>query len=199
MSTWVQIHFRYAHLNSSSSFVHAEQKPFLEDQESVRVLFAQIKSFLAKDLSQLLESSQRAENLSQYLKEGAILVQKIPYYEYRFQSDLERIELQMATCEELLERANLLFSESLEHDNESTFTTALERAQEARTCLGKQYVLKRATQTLLDKLQSAQTTLTPQLHYLQMNQELIIKHYDILKPSLLSELYRLSLQVGPKS
>lgn len=55
--------------------------------------------------------------------------------------------------------------------------------------------MKSATQNLLSKLQSNQHAIEPRFTYLNTNKDLILKHYDILKPSLLAELYKISVML----
>ncbi len=58
--------------------------------------------------------------------------------------------------------------------------------------------MERAIQTLIAQLKSNQNEITPRITYLKNNKELIIKHYDILKPSLLAELYKISVMLERK-
>ena len=59
--------------------------------------------------------------------------------------------------------------------------------------------MERAIQTLIAKVKLNQNTVSPRIIYLKNNKELIIKHYDILKPSLLAELYKISVMLEHKS
>ena len=56
-------------------------------------------------------------------------------------------------------------------------------------------MMERAIQTLIAQVKSNQNAITPRITYLKNNKELIIKHYDILKPSLLAELYKISVML----
>ena len=58
--------------------------------------------------------------------------------------------------------------------------------------------MERAIQTLIAQVKSNQNAITPRITYLNNNKELIIKHYDILKPSLLAELYKISVMLERK-
>jgi hypothetical protein len=58
--------------------------------------------------------------------------------------------------------------------------------------------MERAIQTLIAQVKSNQNAITPRITYLKNNKELIIKHYDILKPSLLAELYKISVMLERK-
>jgi len=58
--------------------------------------------------------------------------------------------------------------------------------------------MERAIQTLITQVKSNQNAITPRITYLKNNKELIIKHYDILKPSLLAELYKISVMLERK-
>lgn len=58
--------------------------------------------------------------------------------------------------------------------------------------------MRNAIQNLLSKLQWNQKNISPRVTYLKNNKELIIKHYDILKPSLLAELYKISVMLENK-
>jgi uncharacterized protein YaaW (UPF0174 family) len=53
--------------------------------------------------------------------------------------------------------------------------------------------------TLLAHVQSYLTSVTRRVNYLKNNQSLILKHYDILKPSLLKELYPIAVQLENQS
>ena len=143
----------------------------------------------------MLETSERARELSRYLNDGNRLLAHMNAHEHRLNAESQTIELKMEACEGDLERANLLFSESMNTINPSLFKRAVQQAQDARRCIGEQYVLKNATHTLILKLQGIKAKLAPRIQYLQEHQTLLIKHYDILKPSLLSELYQASLQL----
>lgn len=59
-------------------------------------------------------------------------------------------------------------------------------------------MMERAIQTLIAQVKSNQNAITPRITYLNNNKELIIKHYDILKPSLLAELYKISVMLERK-
>lgn len=59
-------------------------------------------------------------------------------------------------------------------------------------------MVERAIQTLIVQVKSNQNAITPRITYLKNNKELIIKHYDILKPSLLAELYKISVMLERK-
>lgn len=59
-------------------------------------------------------------------------------------------------------------------------------------------MMERAIQTLITQVKSNQNAITPRITYLKNNKELIIKHYDILKPSLLAELYKISVMLERK-
>ena len=58
--------------------------------------------------------------------------------------------------------------------------------------------MERAIQTLITQVKLNQNAITPRITYLKNNKELIIKHYDILKPSLLAELYKISVMLERK-
>lgn len=59
-------------------------------------------------------------------------------------------------------------------------------------------MMERAIQTLITQVKSNQNAITLRITYLKNNKELIIKHYDILKPSLLAELYKISVMLERK-
>ena len=59
-------------------------------------------------------------------------------------------------------------------------------------------MMERAIQTLIAQVKSNQNAITPRITYLKNNKELIIKHYDILKPSLLAKLYKISVMLERK-
>lgn len=59
-------------------------------------------------------------------------------------------------------------------------------------------MMERAIQTLITQVKLNQNAIIPRITYLKNNKELIIKHYDILKPSLLVELYKISVMLERK-
>lgn len=62
--------------------------------------------------------------------------------------------------------------------------------------MGEQGVMISANRALKDKAKRLISAIEPRVNYLQKNQSLIITHYDILKPSLLTELHRIAVQIG---
>ena len=84
---------------------------------------------------------------------------------------------------------------SLKSKNEVGFNQSINTAKLARKCIGEEQVSQSATKTLLQQVQSYTTKIEKRNNYLKNNQSLIIRHYDILKPSLLKTLYPISVQL----
>lgn len=201
LSQLIELHFQYQKASAWSVFSPSDSLSSSEFSApvSLRSLYKQAQHFISQDIVRLLSTPERGTHLKTYLREGDQLLGALEKYKNQLQLQLQQLDAQTQSCENQLELANQLFSSSVEQNQESWFERAVSEAKKARACLGEQRVLKNAKNALLTKLQKLQFVIAPRITYLKTHQDLIIKHYDILKPSLLSELYRLSLQVGPKS
>ncbi|RAL57382.1 hypothetical protein BSK20_03860 [SR1 bacterium human oral taxon HOT-345] len=187
LNTIMRLHFRYGGITMT------EDLGGPEENNDIWFLFSESESFLRKDIAQLLESpSQREKNLRIYLSDGSSLLNLFSYHENRIRGELQHTENQLSLCQSRMTTVNQLFSQSLKDNQENGFNLAVEGAKGARSCLAEQGVLKKSLQTLLLKITKYRTGIDQRVTYLRNNQSLILRHYDILKPTLLSELYRIA-------
>ena len=197
MDDIIQLHLKYA--NFGSSVVLKKEALVIEEKTSdLWDLFSQSKDFQKIDIVQFLDADQREKNLEQYLSNGDHLLAGLNFQQSSLASELQKIQNQSVLCQNILSSANDLFTISLQNIHEEDFYRAVEQAKSARACLGEQGVMERAIQTLIAQVKSNQNAITPRITYLKNNKELIIKHYDILKPSLLAELYKISVMLERK-
>lgn len=193
----IQLHLKYANFGSSVS-LKKEALVIEEKTSDLWDLFSQSKDFQKIDIVQLLDADQREKNLEQYLSNGDHLLAGLNFQQSSLASELQKIQNQSILCQNTLSSANDLFVISLQNIHEEGFYRAVEQAKSARVCLWEQGVMERAIQTLIAQVKSNQNAITPRITYLKNNKELIIKHYDILKPSLLAELYKISVMLERK-
>ncbi|MFC2494921.1 MAG: hypothetical protein ACFNWZ_01835 [Candidatus Absconditicoccaceae bacterium] len=187
LNTIMRLHFRYGGITMTGDLGGPEEN------NDIWFLFSESESFLRKDIAQLLESpSQREKNLRTYLSDGSSLLNLFSYHENRIRGELQHTENQLSLCQSRMTTVNQLFSQSLKDNQENGFNQAVEGAKGARSCLAEQGVLKKSLQTLLLKIAKYRTGIDQRVTYLRNNQSLILRHYDILKPTLLSELYRIA-------
>ena len=187
LNTIMRLHFRYGGITMTGDLW------WPEENNDIWFLFSESESFLRKDIAQLLESpSQREKNLRIYLSDGSSLLNLFSYHENRIRGELQHTENQLSLCQSRMTTVNQLFSQSLKDNQENWFNQAVESAKWARSCLAEQWVLKKSLQTLLLKITKYRTGIDQRVTYLRNNQLLILRHYDILKPTLLSELYRIA-------
>ena len=187
----IQLHLKYA--NFKSSVVLKKESLVIEQKTSdLWDLLSQSDNFQKIDIVHLLEADQREKNLEQYLNNGDHLLAWLRLQQSSLESELQKIQNQSLICQNTLSSANDLFAISLQNVH------AVEQAKLARSCLWEQRVMERAIQTLIAKVKLNQNTVSPRIIYLKNNKELIIKHYDILKPSLLAELYKISVMLEHK-
>jgi len=193
----IQLHLKYA--NFKSSVVLKKESLVIEQKTSdLWDLLSQSDNFQKIDIVHLLEADQREKNLEQYLNNGDHLLAWLRLQQSSLESELQKIQNQSLICQNTLSSANDLFAISLQNVHEEGFYRAVEQAKLARSCLWEQRVMERAIQTLIAKVKLNQNTVSPRIIYLKNNKELIIKHYDILKPSLLAELYKISVMLEHK-
>ena len=108
---------------------------------------------------------------------------------------LQKSASKIQQCQNQLTNANQRYLTSLKSKNEVGFNQSINTAKLARKCIGEEQVSQSATKTLLQQVQSYTTKIEKRNNYLKNNQSLIIRHYDILKPSLLKTLYPISVQL----
>lgn len=190
----IQLHFQYKD-SRSHIFQTGVSLDIEETSTDLWFLLSQAENFQKTDIPQFLDSNQREQNLEAYLRDGDNLLISLASQQLSLESELQNIQNQISLCQNTLSAANELFTVSLKDNHEQGFYQAVDQARWARSCLWEQEVMKNALQNLLSKLQWNQKNISPKITYLKNNKELIIKHYDILKPSLLAELYKISVML----
>lgn len=188
----IQLHFQYG---AHQSLLSGNSIDAPKNTTDLWFLFSEAENFIQTDIAQLLDSDQREQYLVNYLRDGENLLAELNSQQRNLEVELQTIENKMTSCQSSLDASNALFSISLQNNQENWFYRSVDQAKKARSCLGEQFVMKSATQNLLSKLQSNQHAIEPRFTYLNTNKDLILKHYDILKPSLLAELYKISVML----
>ena len=169
------------------------------DYSDLWYVLSQSDYFLKENISQLLDSNERSTNLTRYLRDGTSLTNALWYHKNSLNSELQTIANKIQNCENQLSRANQLYTTSLSSRNENGFNQAVQSAQSARSCLWELQAQQSAVKTLLSQVDTYSTLINRRTTYLKNNQSLILKHYDILKPSLLRELYPIAVQLENQS
>lgn len=151
-------------------------------------LFAQAQNFLQEDIVARLEQGRRAEAIEEYLQNANQLLLGFSYHQPLLESQIQTTKSRISICESQLNQANLSYRDSLKTYDEPQFQRAISDAQNARSCLGIEQVNYASNRELLARLEQYQKILQRRADYFQENKRLIIDHYDILKPQLLSRL-----------
>ena len=190
-------HFSLARGNQSpTTFSSADQR---EKNTDLRFLFAESERFLSQDINLLLGASDRETILENYLIDGENILSSLNYLESSLINEESTITSTRNTCEAQLNQANTLYSTSINNNDENWFLSSVESAKEARTCIAKQHVNLASLQALRNKRDRYAQIINARVSYLRNNQDLIIRHYDILKPQLLSNLYKISVDLEQSS
>ena len=190
-------HFSLARGNqSSTTFSSADQR---EKNTDLRFLFAESERFLNQDINLLLGASDRETTLENYLIDGENILSSLNYLENSLINEESTITSTRNTCEAQLNQANTLYSASINSNDENWFLSSVESAKEARTCIAEQHVNLASLQALRNKRDRYAQIINARVSYLRNNQDLIIRHYDILKPQLLSNLYKISVDLEQSS
>lgn len=190
-------HFSLARGNQSpTTFSSADQR---EKNTDLRFLFAESERFLSQDINLLLGASDRETTLENYLIDGENILSSLNYLESSLINEESTITSTRNTCEAQLNQANTLYSTSINSNDESWFLSSVESAKEARTCIAEQHVNLASLQALRNKRDRYAQIINARVSYLRNNQDLIIRHYDILKPQLLSNLYKISVDLEQSS
>lgn len=156
--------------------------------------------FLKENILNLLsDPSERSSNLTRYLRDGASLTNALWYQKNVLNSELQQTTSKIQLCQNQLTSANQQYTTSLNSKNENWFYQAIDKAKKARSCLWEEQVRQSAVKTLLAQVQNYLTLVQRRTTYLKNNQNLILKHYEILKPSLLKELYPIAVQLENQS
>ena len=190
-------HFSLARGNQSpTTFSSADQR---EKNTDLRFLFAESERFLSQDINLLLGGSDRETTLENYLIDGENILSSLNYLESSLINEESTITSTRNTCEAQLNQANTLYSTSINSNDENWFLSSVESAKEARTCIAEQHVNLASLQALRNKRDRYAQIINARVSYLRNNQDLIIRHYDILKPQLLSNLYKISVDLEQSS
>lgn len=190
-------HFSLARWNQSpTTFSSADQR---EKNTDLRFLFAESERFLSQDINLLLGASDRETTLENYLIDGENILSSLNYLESSLINEESTITSTRNTCEAQLNQANTLYSTSINSNDENWFLSSVESAKEARTCIAEQHVNLASLQALRNKRDRYAQIINARVSYLRNNQDLIIRHYDILKPQLLSNLYKISVDLEQSS
>ena len=190
-------HFSLARGNQSpTTFSSADQR---ERNTDLRFLFAESERFLSQDINLLLGGSNRETTLENYLIDGENILSSLNYLESSLINEESTITSTRNTCEAQLNQANMLYSTSINSNDENWFLSSVESAKEARTCIAEQHVNLASLQALRNKRDRYAQIINARVSYLRNNQDLIIRHYDILKPQLLSNLYKISVDLEQSS
>ena len=190
-------HFSLARGNQSpTTFSSTAQR---EKNTDLRFLFAESERFLSQDINLLLGGSDRETTLENYLIDGENILSSLNYLESSLINEESTITSTRNTCEAQLNQANTLYSTSINSNDENWFLSSVESAKEARTCIAEQHVNLASLQALRNKRDRYAQIINARVSYLRNNQDLIIRHYDILKPQLLSNLYKISVDLEQSS
>lgn len=190
-------HFSLARGNQSpTTFSSTAQR---EKNTDLRFLFAESERFLSQDINLLLGASDRETTLENYLIDGENILSSLNYLESSLINEESTITSTRNTCEAQLNQANTLYSTSINSNDENWFLSSVESAKEARTCIAEQHVNLASLQALRNKRDRYVQIINARVSYLRNNQDLIIRHYDILKPQLLSNLYKISVDLEQSS
>ena len=190
-------HFSLARGNQSpTTFSSANQR---EKNTDLRFLFTESERFLSQDINLLLGASDRETTLENYLIDGENILSSLNYLESGLINEESTITSTRNTCEMQLNQANTLYSTSINSNDENWFLSSVESAKEARTCIAEQHVNLASLQALRNKRDRYAQIINTRVSYLRNNQDLIIRHYDVLKPQLLSNLYKISVDLEQSS
>lgn len=182
-------HFQYDRLQSQNINVKG-------DYTDLWFVLSQSEDFLNTNITQMLSSSEeRSSNLSAYLRDGTSLQSALNYHSNSLTVELQQVENKIQLCKTQLSTANQLYVNSFKTRNENGFNSAVNSAQRARSCLWEQEVRQSALNNLLSQVKSYLSYVSKRTNYLKNNQSLILRHYDILKPSLLKELYPIAVEL----
>ena len=191
VSEIIQYHFQLSSIDWVMS--KTDGKNITKD---IWYLFSQSEEYLNKNIASLLNNeSTRRTNLNNYILDWRSLLNALGYQKNRLNNELQKSASKIQQCQNQLTSANQRYLTSLKSKNEVGFNQSINTAKLARKCIGEEQVSQSATKTLLQQVQSYTTKIEKRNNYLKNNQSLIIRHYDILKPSLLKTLYPISVQL----
>ena len=159
-------------------------------------LLKESEKHLQENMETLLkEESTRRKNLNAYITDWTKLMNALWYWKNRLNNELQNVASKIQYCQNQLTNANQKFITSLNIKNEAAFNQAVNIAKASRKCIWEEQVTQSSTRSLLNLVQNYTTKIEKRHNYLKNNQTLIIRHYDVLKPSLLKELYPISVEL----
>lgn len=196
LGTWVSAsflqlieqHYRLAEGKEEATISnHAVQH---QDNQTFDLWFVLEESdrYLRTDIVEMLDKGERAQNLNAYLQDGRNLLQQLNWQDTLLKMQYQQAESALQSCESQLKTSNSEYSEALKTFDEQWFLRAIKEAKQARTCIGEQYVSVSSNRDLLRAVERYQQLISRRLAYLEENKNLIIQHYEILRPQLLSRL-----------
>ena len=109
--------------------------------------------------------------------------------------EIQNTANKIQSCQNQLTSANEKYIKSLNQKNELAFTQSVKVAKLAKRCIWEEQVNQSAEKSLLQQVQNYSTKIEKRNSYLKSNQSLILRHYDILKPALLKELYPIAIEL----
>ncbi|MDR2415958.1 MAG: hypothetical protein LBD75_05125 [Candidatus Peribacteria bacterium] len=171
-------------VSPSSTFTHRG-----EVQQGLK---QQISYALLSVLDGATTSSARAIVLSTYLTTSRSLLQEAQHYLNRENERLAYYTAQIQECETPIAQYNADFSLAVQQGQVSLAEQLVQNVASLRACIAENGVYYRAHLLYRDTLMASQTALQKRVDYLVINEERIIKWYDMLKPQLLKELYEVS-------
>ena len=119
---------------------------------------------------------------------ASVLEQALNYHYNSQSNQLNNDKAQLASCQWDLNTANTNYKTALAMNQEPLYTQAINQAKKARTCIGEYSVSTSSLTTLNHKIARYRTAIQKRTQYLQQNQNIIIKNYDMLNINKLREL-----------
>ena len=183
----IELHFE---LSNSTSF-YPKKSNTIEKKfknSDLRFVLSESEDFINTDLTELLKSSDREKILANYILDGINLEQALNYHYNSQGNQLNSDKAQLASCQWDLNTANTNYKTALSTNQETLYTLALNQAKKARTCIGEYSVSTSSLTALNKKISHYRSAIQKRIHYLQENQNTIIKNYDMLNINKLREL-----------
>ena len=192
VSEIIQYHFQFSSINWVKT-TKTDSKNITTD---IWYLLKQCESYLTTNVTSLLDNeSTRRKNLNSYIADWTSLVSALWYQKNKLNIQLQNTATKIQSCQNQLTSANERYIESLKTKNELSFNRAVDKAKSARKCIWEEQVSQSAIKSLLDQVQNYSSKIERRNSYLKSNQSLIIRHYDVLKSSLLKELYPIAVEL----
>ena len=192
VSEIIQYHFQFSSINWVKT-TKTDSKNITTD---IWYLLKQCESYLQTNVTSLLNNeSTRRNNLNSYIADWTSLVSALWYQKNKLNIQLQNTATKIQSCQNQLTSANERYIESLKTKNELSFNRAVDKAKSARKCIWEEQVSQSAIKSLLDQVQNYSSKIERRNSYLKSNQSLIIRHYDVLKSSLLKELYPIAVEL----